>query len=280
MKNPYLETNFNSADPQFVSVIDELPFWSAPFGIELLKIIHPKKNITVLDIGSGLGFPLLEVAMRLGNTCRVFGIDPWKAACDRINEKINIYGIKNTSVICGVAESVPLPNNSVDLIMSNNGLNNVNNLEQALAECYRISKPNAQLAFTYNLEETMLEFYSVFKTVLRDLNLNELVNRVDTHIHSKRKPLTDMLTLIDCNGFDVISQCKESFQYWYVDATAFFHYFFIRLSFLPSWKSICAEENEKIIFKLIETKLNKIVMTKGKFELTIPFAVIDCRKKL
>ena len=67
----YLNTKYNLDDSKIVSVIDELPLWSAPFGLKLLDKINYRKNITALDIGSGLGFPLLEVAMRLGNSCKV-----------------------------------------------------------------------------------------------------------------------------------------------------------------------------------------------------------------
>lgn len=41
----------------FASTWDELPLWSAPFGIKILDLIDYKKNINVLDIGCGTGFP-------------------------------------------------------------------------------------------------------------------------------------------------------------------------------------------------------------------------------
>ncbi len=44
--------------PENIGVFDELPFWSAPFGIRLFEQIHLKKNIRALDIGFGAGFPL------------------------------------------------------------------------------------------------------------------------------------------------------------------------------------------------------------------------------
>ena len=106
--------------------------------------------------------------MRLGNSCKVYGIDPWEAAVERIKTKINIYGITNTEIITGVAEKIPLPDNSVDLIFSNNGLNNVNDLEAVLNECSRVSKIGSQLVFTFNTDKTMIEFYSVLEDVLRE----------------------------------------------------------------------------------------------------------------
>ena len=85
-------------DPDFVSVYDELSLWAAPFGLKLLDAIKYRRNITALDLGFGTGFPLLEFAMRLGQTSRVYGIDPWNAAIDRVRRKISRYGIDNVQL--------------------------------------------------------------------------------------------------------------------------------------------------------------------------------------
>ncbi|MCK7521975.1 MAG: methyltransferase domain-containing protein [Ignavibacteriales bacterium] len=89
------KSNFDLNDKDTVSIIDELPLWSAPFGLKLLDAIKLRPNITALDIGFGLGFPLLEVAQRLGNSSKVYGIDPWKAAIERTQTKIKILGLTN-----------------------------------------------------------------------------------------------------------------------------------------------------------------------------------------
>ncbi|MBN1577163.1 MAG: hypothetical protein JW913_11460 [Chitinispirillaceae bacterium] len=75
---PYLQPRFDFA--LLPDLCDELPFWSAPFGLKLLDLIEYRRNITALDIGFGCGFPLIELAMRLGPTCTVYGIDPWDEA--------------------------------------------------------------------------------------------------------------------------------------------------------------------------------------------------------
>jgi len=132
--NDYLNHEFNLNDQNFVSSLDELSFWSAPFGIKLLESI-PLKNISdVLDIGCGTGFPLLEIAMRLGQGSHVTGIDPWKAGLARLRERVSHYGITNISLIEGVAEDMPLPSDHFDLLVSNNGINNVQDLEKAFHE--------------------------------------------------------------------------------------------------------------------------------------------------
>src|SRR3990172_10554394 len=88
---------FNLDDKDTVSVIDELPLWSAPFGLRLLDTIKLKPRINALDIGCGLGFPLIEVAQRLGTSSKIFGIDPWQRAIERAQLKIKKYDIENRS---------------------------------------------------------------------------------------------------------------------------------------------------------------------------------------
>jgi 16S rRNA G527 N7-methylase RsmG len=51
-----------------MEVIDELPIWSVPFGLKLLDVVDYKPTISAIDIGFGTGFPLIELAMRFGNT--------------------------------------------------------------------------------------------------------------------------------------------------------------------------------------------------------------------
>ena len=60
----YLETKLNWEHPKMVSVIDDMPLWSAPFGFMLLDRIPFEPGMTVLDVGFGTGFPLLEIAQR------------------------------------------------------------------------------------------------------------------------------------------------------------------------------------------------------------------------
>ncbi len=56
--------------------MDELPLWSAPFGLALLDTLRFRKHATVLDIGCGEGFPVIEIASRFGPTCQCIGLDP------------------------------------------------------------------------------------------------------------------------------------------------------------------------------------------------------------
>ena len=274
----YLKTKYDLNDKETVSVIDELPLWSAPFGLKMLDKIKYRKNITALDIGSGLGFPLLEAAMRLGNTCKLYGIDPWETAVERIKTKIKIYGITNVEMFTGAAENIPLPENSVELVFSNNGLNNVNDINTVLKECRRISKIGAQLVFTYNTDKTMREFYSEFENLLRDKKMSAQIAMMKEHIYKKRKPVEEFVRLLNESGYSINEISHDKFDYRFVDGTAMFNHFLIKLAFIDSWKELVPEEKQKEFFAELLDRLNHLSQRIGYLNLTVPFAIIDCEK--
>lgn len=274
----YLKTNYDLNNAETISVVDELPLWSAPFGLKLLDKIKYKKNITALDIGSGLGFPLLEVAMRLGNSCKVYGIDPWEAAIERIKTKIKIYGISNVEIITGVAEKIPLSDNSVDVIFSNNGLNNVNDLKAVLNECSRVSKIGSQLLFTFNTAKTMIEFYSVLEDVLLKKGMTKEIGLMKNHIYKKRRPMDEYVGLLTDMRYKVNDLAKYEFEYSFADGSAMFNHFLIKLAFIGSWKEIVPEERQKEVFAEVEKRLNEIAENEGVFKLSVPYILMDCEK--
>jgi arsenite methyltransferase len=275
----YLKHTFSADDSDLVSVIDELPLWSAPFGLKLLDTIELKPNINALDIGCGLGFPLIEVAQRLGASSKIYGIDPWKAVIDRINLKIKTYDIKNVEAIEGVAETMPFENNFFDLIVSNNGINNVEDIKLSLAECFRVSKPNAQLTITMNLEDSMIEFYDVFESTLIKNGLKYEVKKMKEQIYLKRKPLTEIKALLSNSGYEIKSINEDNFVLRFLNGPTMFNHYLIKYWFLDGWKSILKPEDLENIFEQLEQNLNEIAKEKGEISLTIPYVTIDCRRK-
>ena len=265
----YLKTSYDLNDKELVSVIDELPLWSAPFGLKLLDKIRYCKNITALDIGFGFGFPFLEVAMRLGDSSKIYGIDPWEVAAERTKKK---------AIIIGVAEKIPLPDNSVDLIFSNNGLNNVNDLKAVLEECCRISNTGAQLVFTFNTDKTMIEFYSALEEVLFEKNMLNEINLLKEHIYKKRKPVEEFVNLLNESGYVVGEIYHDLFEYKFVDGTTMLNHFLITLSFIESWKALVPKGIQQEIFEEVEKRLNDSARLSGSLKLTIPFVLIDCLK--
>ncbi|MBV9110299.1 MAG: methyltransferase domain-containing protein, partial [Gemmatimonadetes bacterium] len=92
MTEDWAEEAIDFDDARVVAAYDELPLWSAPFGMLLLDRVPMRRGMTALDVGCGTGFPLLELAQRLGPSCTVHGIDPWRPALARAREKLQQYG--------------------------------------------------------------------------------------------------------------------------------------------------------------------------------------------
>ncbi len=274
----YLTDKMSFEDKDFVIVIDELPLWSAPFGMSILNKIKMAKNLKVLDIGSGLGFPCIEIAQRLGESSFVYGIDPWKEAIGRADLKIKKYGLKNIKIIDGFSEKLPFENSYFDLIVSNNGINNVQDISKTFSECRRVSKPGAQFVFTMNLEGTMMEFYKILKDVLEKRKMDPAIKKMHEHIYHKRKPLVEMKKLVTSHGFNIKEVEEDIFYLRFADASSMFNHSFIKYWFLPSWIEIIDKVKLEEIFYSIEDRMNEAAAKEGEIKLSVPFATFDCER--
>jgi ubiquinone/menaquinone biosynthesis C-methylase UbiE len=275
----YLNWTINTDDPEVIAVTDELPLWSAPFGLHLLEAINIKQNLTVLDLGCGAGFPLTEIAARLGTSSRVYGLDPWTRALERARLKLRVQNIKNTVLISGYAEQLPFPAECFGLIVSNNGINNVRDMKQTIGECFRTCQNSGQLVFTLNLEKTMHEFYSVFQRILKENKLNDVLPGVKQHIYDKRRPLSEIKTILRDTGFHINQIIEDSFRFRFTDGTSMFNHPLIKNWFIGSWKQLIAPQNLVQIFDRVESELNQQAEADGELDLTIPYVTIDCEKR-
>jgi len=276
----YLKDDLDKNNPEFISAIDELSIWSAPFGMKMLEIIEMKPDMKILDIGFGTGFPLLEVVQRLGSSCQATGIDPWIMAYERTKFKIDQYKLKNVELIIGTAENMPFPNDSFHLIISNNGINNVNDEPAVYRESYRVCKPGSQFVFTFNLPESFIEFYKIFEEVLKENGKTEEIKKMRDHIHRKRKTIEETKNLVKQAGFKVSKVITDKFFWRYTNGTSMLNHYFIRIAFLSSWKEILKPEDHEFIFDIVEKRLNQKAEVDGEFFMTIPFAVFNCRKDM
>lgn len=272
----YLSNHFDIA--AYADLADECSIWSAPFGLKLLDYINYRQGITALDIGSGTGFPLTEIALRLGPGAKVYGIDPWTEAIERANRKISFYRLSNVKIIQGYAESIPLENDSVDLIVSNNGLNNVKDIEKSISECSRILRPGGQFIQTMNLDKTMFEFYQQLECVLSSLRMDKEINLMYRHIYQKRRPLEELISLVNSHGFTIKDMEQDQFDYRFSDGTAMLNHYFIRLAFMDSWIKILSPDKLEEIFDRVEKGLNEQASKLGCLKLSIPFVLINATK--
>jgi len=273
-----LKSQYDLNHPGIVSAIDDVPLWSAPFGLKLLDVVQLHRNIRALDIGSGLGFPLLELSQRLGPTCEVYGIDPWRAAVLRARQKILVWELSHVTIVEGKAESLPFDDRHFDLVVSNNGTNNVDDERRTFEEIRRVARPDAQIVLTMNLPDTMKEFYEVYRQVLQASGKHAEIEKLAAHIHEKRKPLSHTQALIHSVGLDVLRVDEATFSLRYADGSAMLSSSLIQLGFLEPWKSILDPEDRGPIFEALETELNRLAASQGELCLTVPWACFDLRR--
>jgi ubiquinone/menaquinone biosynthesis C-methylase UbiE len=231
----------------------------------------------VLDIGSGTGFPLLELAQRLGSTNMVYGIDPWETAISRAKLKARIWNIPNVDIIQGDAAVMPFPDGQFDLIVSNLGINNFNNAEAVLAECWRASKPSVKIVLTTNLKGHMKEFYDVFESTLLDFGDKKAVIALKQHI-DKRATIEGIAALFEKTGFRLSKVYEEATVMRFVDGNALLRHYFIKLGFLDGWKSVVDSGEHEPVFARLETNLNNLAKARGELTLTIPMAYFEDEK--
>ena len=274
----WLKSKYDLTNPELISVIDDLPLWSAPFGLKLLEMVKLKQKINVLDIGSGTGFPIIELSQCLGDTCKVYGIDPWTEAVDRCSQKIKNWEITNLEIIEEEAEKLSFKDNYFDLITSNNGINNVEDDKTAMKEISRVAKKGAQFVFTMNLPDTMIEFYDILRKVLKDYNKGKEIQKLEDHVFTKRKPVKYIKDLLQKNNFKINAIHEDIFYLRYTDGSTMLNHFLIKFSFLESWTGLLQSQDVNPIFALVEKKLNDLADKQGELRLSVPWICFDCEK--
>src|SRR4030095_11122092 len=101
---------------------------------------------TVLDLGSGGGIDVLLSARRVGPTRKAYGLDMTDEMLSLARENQRRAGAQNVEFLKGEIEKIPLPDNSVDVIISNCVINLSADKDRVLSEAFRVLKPGGRFA--------------------------------------------------------------------------------------------------------------------------------------
>jgi arsenite methyltransferase len=101
---------------------------------------------TVLDLGSGGGIDVLLSARRVGSTGKAYGLDMTDEMLALARENQRKAGVENVEFLKGEIEHIPLPDNSVDVVISNCVINLSADKDRVLRETFRVLKPGGRFA--------------------------------------------------------------------------------------------------------------------------------------
>jgi ubiquinone/menaquinone biosynthesis C-methylase UbiE len=262
----FLDFDADFSSPQILAAYDELPLWSAMFGLLLLDEVPLAKVGSALDVGCGTGFPLIELAERLGPAAEVHGVDVWSAGLQRARDKVAARATPNVTIHQASATSMPFPDERFDLIVSNLGVNNFDDRDAAIRECRRVIRPGGTIALTTNLQGHMREFYAVFAEVLET---DDERARLREHIEH-RATVAGVRQLLEQHRFTIRRVVEREGVMRFADGTALFNHHFIKLGFLDAWKKV-VPGNEREVFARLLARLDE----RGELRLTIPMAYVD-----
>lgn len=275
LRTKMFKSNLDWQSAQIVSIYDDLSLWSAQFGLPLLEHL-PLQNVrTIVDIGFGTGFPLVEISQRLSVDTQVFGVDIWPAAIELTKRKLQLLNLNHVQIIQQPAHQFTLPKNTIDLVCSNLGVNNFNHPLQVYSNIFRMLRPNGKFCFTTNTKHTFKELFTLFETAMQQLQLDTYL--LDNYVAS-RPDVDSLQNDLKMIGFVLRKKVEKTAYLSFYDAMALFNHSLIRIAFRSSWDAIIPRGKHNIFYTLVMKLVDEIIVKFGQFKLTVPILYLEVEK--
>jgi len=161
----------------------------------------PQPGETCLDIGSGRGNDCIRLAEKVGETGRVYGLDISDGMLQKARDNVANKGITTIEFLKSPLEKIPLPENSVDVVISNCTLNHATDKKAVWTEIFRVLKPGGRFVVSdiYATEEVPHE-YATDPVAIAECWAGSIVR--DRYLH-----------IIEQCGFSGFSVLEESTPY-------------------------------------------------------------------
>ncbi len=145
---------FSCCDPITINLYNEAEKSGLPPGAVLASLgcgnptalAELKPGETVLDLGSGGGIDVLLSARRVGPSGKAYGLDMTNEMLELARENQRQAKVENVEFLKGEIENIPLPENSVDVVISNCVINLSADKDRVLGETFRVLKPGGRFA--------------------------------------------------------------------------------------------------------------------------------------
>ena len=262
---------------EVANIFDEATLWSAPFGRLLLENIPMTAAATIVDIGFGTGFPLVELSQRFGDTSKIYGIDIWPAGIQRTQVKIDTLELTNIEILQESATKINLADDQIDLVTSNLGINNFDDKGEVYKEIKRILKPGGRLSLTTNPVGTFEELFALFHSILTEMKLAEEVTALAASIQ-RRNTEEEIISEFQESGFQFVKREFDSTNMRFVNAEALVNHSLIRIGFRESWEKMIRAEKRSEFFERLHEKVQGIIEVEGEFKISIPMLYLEFEK--